>query len=219
VKTEQNKFNCDTNGSIMVMAALRYALGRHSYVPGAVIDWISLYWDTLDSNTKTVIVRDVFEYLYDEHKKDFDKNSPFGDWDNKGWNKFGIDKYWKLEYTERKSVDAELNSRKDRAIWFAERLSSTKHKNVPNWKRGDIIAFTNNDGFVTSIVEAEHNPQYCNTILCSKEDWYYGLRNCEEIRLATVEDIDHKIKYQTENVEREKAVLDKLLNFRERLSK
>lgn len=217
MKTKQNKFHCDTNGSIMVTAALRYALGRHSYVPRAVIDWISLYWDTLDSNTKTVIVRDVFEYLYDEHKKDFD--SEFGDWDNKEWNKFGIDKYWKLEYTERKSVDAELNSNKDRARWFAEILYSTKHKNVPNWKKGDIIAFTNNDGFVTSIVEAEHDPQYCNTILCSKEDWYYGLRNCEEIRLATVEDIDHKIKYQTENVEREKAVLDELLNFRERLSK
>jgi hypothetical protein len=223
VKTKQNKFNCDTNGSIMVMAALRYALGRHSYVPGAVIDWISLYWDTLDSNTKTVVVRDVFEYLYDEYRKDVDENSPFdspfGDYDIKTWNKFGIDKYWKLEYTERKSIDEELNSNKDRAAWFSEILSSTKLKNVPNWKKGDIIALTNNDGGVISIVEAEHDPQYCNTILCSKEDWYYGLRNCEEIRLATVEDIDHKIKYQTENVEREKAVLDQLLNFRERLSK
>jgi hypothetical protein len=30
---------------------------------------------------------------------------------------------------------------------------------------------------------------------------------------------DKKIKYQTENVERETAVLDQLLNLRERLSK
>ena len=124
MKTKQNKFDCNTNGSIMVMAALRYALGRNSYVSGAVIDWISLHWDSLDSNTKVVIVRDVFEYLYRDYS--FRNDAQFmdiaGDYDNKEWNKFGIDKYWKLEYTDRKNVDQELNSNKDRAVWFAEKL-------------------------------------------------------------------------------------------------
>jgi len=63
----KNHFNCDTNGSIMVVSALRHSLGRHTYVPEAVQDWITDHWDNLDSNTKTVVVRDVFEYLYEDY--------------------------------------------------------------------------------------------------------------------------------------------------------
>jgi len=125
---KQSKFNCDLNGGIMVIAALRYALGRHSYVPGSVIDWISLHWNSLDSNTKVVIVRDVFEYLYRDYsfKNDAQFIDVAGDYDNKEWSRFGIDKYWKLEYTDRKNVDQELNSNKDRAVWFAEKLYGTQ---------------------------------------------------------------------------------------------
>jgi hypothetical protein len=127
VKTKQNKFNCDVNGSIMVTAALRYSLGRHTYVPGAVQDWISLHWDSLDSNTKVVIVRDVFEYIYDEKRSRYQSASgAIGQYDLSTWEKFGIDKYWKLEYNDRKNVDQELNSNKDRAVWFVERLYGTQ---------------------------------------------------------------------------------------------
>jgi hypothetical protein len=127
MKTKQNKFNCDTNGSIMVMAALRYALGRHSYVPGAVQDWISLHWDSLDSNTKVVIVRDVFEHIYDEKRSKYASASgAIGQYDLSTWEKFGVDKYWKLDYNERKSVDLNLTSDKSRAIWFVERLYGTQ---------------------------------------------------------------------------------------------
>lgn len=123
-KTKKSpKFNCDTNGSIMVTAALRYALGRHSYVPGAVMDWITDHWADLDSNTKTIIVRDVFEYIYDEKRSKFASASgAIGQYDLCSWEKFAIDTYWKLEYNERKCVDQDLTSNKDRAVWFAERL-------------------------------------------------------------------------------------------------
>jgi len=49
-----------------------------------------------------------------------------GDCDDKKWNKFGIDRYWKLDYNERKSVDQELNNNKERVIWFAEKLHGTQ---------------------------------------------------------------------------------------------
>jgi hypothetical protein len=49
-----------------------------------------------------------------------------GDYDNKEWSRFGIDNYWKLEYTDRKNVDQELNSNKDRAVWFVEKLYGTQ---------------------------------------------------------------------------------------------
>ena len=38
MKTKKPNFNCDVNGGIMVTSALRYALGRMTYVPGAVQD-------------------------------------------------------------------------------------------------------------------------------------------------------------------------------------
>jgi hypothetical protein len=87
----------------------------------------------------------------------------------------------------------------------------------PNWKKGDIISLINPYGGVSSIFEAGADPVYCSTYFSDKKDWYYGLRNCEEIRPATKDDIDHKIKFQKEKVEREQFRLDELLNFRERL--
>jgi hypothetical protein len=127
MKTKKNKFNCDLNGGIMVVAALRYALGRHTYVPGAIQDWISQHWDNLDSNTKTVIVRDTFKHIYDEKTSHYQITSGIMDqYDLTTWEKFGVDKYWKLDYNERKSVDLNLTSDKDRARWFAERLYGTQ---------------------------------------------------------------------------------------------
>lgn len=91
--------------------------------------------------------------------------------------------------------------------------------NTPNWKKGDIVSLINHNGRAIHIFEAEHDPYYGTSFWSSEPDWYYGLRDCKEIRLATVEDIDDKIVYQKENVERAKSHLDQLLDFRERLSK
>ena len=90
-------------------------------------------------------------------------------------------------------------------------------KDKPNWKKGDIVVLLGYNGGALSIFEAEYDPQYCSTIFSSEQDWYYGLRNCKEIRLATQNDIDHKIKFQKEKVEREQMRLNELLNFRGRL--
>lgn len=103
-------FDCDVNGGIMVTCALRYSLGRMTYVPGAVQDWIKTYWDSLDSNTKCVIIRDVFEYLYDEFRSSGKYEVPFGGYDVREWEKFAIDRYWKLDYNERKYIDQELKN-------------------------------------------------------------------------------------------------------------
>ena len=116
------------------MAALRYALGRHTYVPGAVQDWISLHWDSLDSNTKTVIVRDVFEHLYDEYRKDLGENSPFdspfGDYDTKTWENFAIQRYWQLNYDERKSVEQQMLNDTKRVIWYTQQMMAKIYENT-----------------------------------------------------------------------------------------
>ena len=113
------QFNCDVNGGIMVVSALRYSLGRMTYVPGAVQDWIKTHWDSLDSNTRFVIVRDVFDYLYDDFRTGGKMVAPFNGYDIKEWEKFGIDRYWSLSYDERKSVDTALGSKSGNAKWLA----------------------------------------------------------------------------------------------------
>jgi len=122
-KTKTKKFDCDTNGSIMVVAALRYALGRHTYVPGAIQDWITQHWDSLDSNTKIVVLRDVFEHLYDDSRPSSYRTS-MTDYDLSTWEKFGIEHYWKLDYNERKSVD--MNFSGDKSVWLVEQLYGTQ---------------------------------------------------------------------------------------------
>lgn len=107
---KKSSFNCDVNGGIMVTCALRYSLGRMTYVPGAVQDWIKTYWDNLDSNTKCVIIRDVFEYLYNEFRSSGNYEVPFGGYDIREWEKFAIDRYWLLDYNERKYIDQELKN-------------------------------------------------------------------------------------------------------------
>lgn len=115
-RTKQPKFNCDVNGAIIVTCALRYALGRMTYVPGAVQDWIITYWDSLDSKTKFNIVRDVFDHLYHEYKSKEEKY--FGGYDLKEWEKFAIDRYWVLSYDERKNIDIYLGARSGNAKWL-----------------------------------------------------------------------------------------------------
>lgn len=109
-------FNCDVNGGIMVTCALRYALGRMTYVPGAVQDWIRIYWDSLDSNTKFVIVRDVFDHIYHEYESKEEKY--FDGYDIKEWERFAIDRYWALSYDERKNIDMYLGRSRGNAKWL-----------------------------------------------------------------------------------------------------
>lgn len=127
-------FNCDTNGSIMVTAALRYALGRMTYVPGAVQDWIKTHWDDLDSNTKFVVVRDVFEFLYKDYlvKNDAQFLDAIADYDTKEWEKFGIDMFNSLENSERQQIDACIIGTNEKTAWFANYMipKITEHKNV-----------------------------------------------------------------------------------------
>jgi hypothetical protein len=106
----------------MVTAALRYSLGRHTYVPGAVQDWISLHWDSLDSNTKVVIVRDVFEHIYDTNRINSLKLEPMFEYDLQSWENFAIQRYWQLNYDERKSVEQQLLNDKKRVVWYTEQI-------------------------------------------------------------------------------------------------
>jgi hypothetical protein len=122
VKTKKKKpqFDCDVNGGIMVTCAVRYALGRKTYVPSVIQEWIKTYWDNLNNNTKSVVVRDVFEYLYENYRARNDAQflDIVSDYDASEWEKFGIDRYWALSYDERKMLDNHMKSNTLYADWL-----------------------------------------------------------------------------------------------------
>ena len=115
-KNKKPSFNCDINGSIMVVSALRYSLGRMTYVPGAIQDWIRIHWDNLDNHTKYNIIKDVFDHLQDEYES---KDKPlFNGYDLQEWEKFGIDRYWSLDYDSRKTIDFYFTGSSLRKDWY-----------------------------------------------------------------------------------------------------
>jgi hypothetical protein len=50
-------------GDLMAMAAVRYCLGRSSYVVEDCADWLLKYWYRFDDNARAVIQRDIDEYF------------------------------------------------------------------------------------------------------------------------------------------------------------
>jgi len=65
------------NDEIMVTCALRYCLGRQSYVVGSCIEFIQEVWDQLPNSQKGVITRDILEA--------FDEGNVGMDMDAAGW--------------------------------------------------------------------------------------------------------------------------------------
>ena len=56
-------FCFDQDFGCIINSALRYAIGRHTYMPGVVRDFIRRYMDVLDSRTLVVAIRDIDEEL------------------------------------------------------------------------------------------------------------------------------------------------------------
>lgn len=66
----------ELDNSLMVMAAHRYSMGRHSYIVHTAISYLKKVWDELDPGTQDIILRDTVEYLM-EYKP---TESYYNDW-------------------------------------------------------------------------------------------------------------------------------------------
>ena len=75
-----------TDGQMLIVAALRYALGRSSYMPGCIIDWIDKNTDLIDENTTHTILRDVVQWLADFSRREDEDALPCGD----EWTRFAL---------------------------------------------------------------------------------------------------------------------------------
>lgn len=52
------KFDHQDDG-LIIMAAVRYAMGRQTYMPSTVVDWCIAHLDQIDDGTKRILKRDL----------------------------------------------------------------------------------------------------------------------------------------------------------------
>ena len=56
------------NEGMVIIGAVRYALGRGSYAPSCIIDFCRDHWAQFETGTRHVIMRDVLEWLGERHE-------------------------------------------------------------------------------------------------------------------------------------------------------
>ena len=62
----QNKWLFDEDLGCIVNSAVRYSLGRYTYVPSTVTQFIRKYLNYLDKRTIDVMIKDINQALEDE---------------------------------------------------------------------------------------------------------------------------------------------------------
>jgi len=75
-------------GDLMALAAVRYCLGRMSYIVGDCCDWLQVAWPSLQPSIRKIIARDIDEAFArdDEARERGDQYKPLGmDMDRAQW--------------------------------------------------------------------------------------------------------------------------------------
>lgn len=49
----------DRDTQFIILAGIRYAIGRSSYAPWLVTDWVKNHWDEIDKSHQSMIKRDI----------------------------------------------------------------------------------------------------------------------------------------------------------------
>jgi hypothetical protein len=82
-------------GDLMAIAAVRYCLGRMSYIVGDCVEWLEEQWPNLSSNARAVIKSDI-EAMFqrdDDARQRGEEYKPLGmDCDREGWER--VRKLW-----------------------------------------------------------------------------------------------------------------------------
>lgn len=67
----------------MVMAAVRYCLGRATYIVADCIEWIKLHWCIFEPSTRETIIKEIREAIEEDNvgmKQDRHEWQAFLDW-------------------------------------------------------------------------------------------------------------------------------------------
>ncbi len=89
---------------LMALAAVRYCLGRMSYIVGDCCDWLRATWPRLKPSIRTIIARDIDEAFArdDEARERGDQYKPLGmDMDREQWA--AVRKLWQAPNAQAKA--------------------------------------------------------------------------------------------------------------------
>lgn len=64
----------------MIISALRYALGRRTYITNETAEFIKRYPELIDERVKSVMLRDLEEYFQKRESFKFDDECDFNTW-------------------------------------------------------------------------------------------------------------------------------------------
>ena len=64
----------------MIISALRYALGRRTYITGETAEFIKRYPELIDERVKDVMLKDLEEYFQKRESFKFDDECDFNTW-------------------------------------------------------------------------------------------------------------------------------------------
>ena len=81
---------------LMAVAAVRYCIGRMSYIVSDCADWLIEVWPELDESTRNIIRRDIEEtFIRDDEARDINSEyKPLGmDCDRQQWER--VRRLWK----------------------------------------------------------------------------------------------------------------------------
>jgi hypothetical protein len=126
------KFNCDVDGGIIVTCAVRYALGRKSYVPSTIRDWLNDHWNDLTPNIRQTVLRDIIEYAH-ENKDNKTETSFIED-----WLTFAVGKYHNLDRESQNAIYSDLKYNQGFKSWFDDNVvfhSKSQKKRLESLQR------------------------------------------------------------------------------------
>ena len=64
----------------MIISALRYALGRRTYITSETAEFIKRYPELIDERVKSVMLRDLEEYFQKRESFKFDDECDYNTW-------------------------------------------------------------------------------------------------------------------------------------------
>lgn len=89
---------CQGRSGLMPIAAVRYCLGRSSYIVGDCVDWLLKVWPDLTDSTRNIIKRDI-EEAFAADDKDRETGGSYKrlgwDCDRRDWER--VRALWRVE--------------------------------------------------------------------------------------------------------------------------
>jgi hypothetical protein len=141
-------------GELMVIAAVRYCMGRTSYIVGDCADWLIEQWPNFSEKTRAIIMRDVEEEFArdDRARADMSDYKPLGmDMDRAEWER--VRKLWGGKMNERERYEA----------WIAEHWTKPTAQAVPFLDCRTCAHFTTKACGCISVVQCVNGDRFVAT--------------------------------------------------------